>query len=1023
MLAMFGISLSMTCQAWCQPISEEVSDLYTIVGNGGFEEGEDLPSFWRPFPPKPEEWGRHSRDTEVFHSGKSSGLLTSDAPSPPGKAGVQWNRYGIEVEGGVTLIVSYWIRTEGVVPIGTGCHFYDKDGAHLGFFPVRAPHETDDWTYVRGYVDVPPGAKKMGFALYGGKNGKTWFDDVALLGIPRTQATEASPVVDGSLTDACWSEDNAIKAFAKHPGDRLPAMPPSAWIAYDDASLYVAFRCPHPKGAELLCEATEHDGRTWLDDSIEVFVDPGRRRSDYYQLCVNYRGVLRDSLRTDTSWESGARAAVKQAEDAWTIELAIPYDSLGIDLGVGGSWGMNLVYNNRALGETSTWSLDGFHMPGRFGAVSLAPDLTRFYLPYLAAKLDQEERVATSLLEQIQAAGLPEDALAQPLKLLDDAKATIRRLRAMKSPSDVPEGGWAEVSRELAGVSETLASARVAAINAVFRTAEGPGEGGFRVGLTHSLHKVRRSGPVRDGLLVREVHLDAARDESESFQLVVIPAGADLKGVQVEPGPLTGPGGELPVVWHRVGYVETTKPSYATEYVGWWADPLLPAGPFDVKADERQPLWFTVNVPPDAKPGTYTGEVTIRHEGRSVAVPVELRVRSFRLPRPGTLATAFGMYLGALGKWWHDNPRDMPIEQYARWVEFLGKYRLTPKNVGREYITQTNVDGGFEIDLSALDKTVKPFAAKYFAPYSFCLHRLPTSGGIGKAATGKDPDLAARVVKAYADEWERQGLPSEVYVYGYDEPRPEHYPFMQQAYAKIKAVAPQYPIMQTISDPHPEELVGLVGIWCPLTPALTADFYRERVRAGDVLWTYVCCGPKPPYANFFVDEPATDHRVLFWQIRQAGATGLLYWCLCWWNGIPNAASGKPCFPDVPIHLKDHGPTKRYKANSDGFIAYPGKDYAPLSSIRLEVIRDGIEDYEYLARLSRLVARAKALPAERRPDDETLARAEGLCAVPESISRTMTAYTKNPARIFDRRKAVGDMIEQLAAALGPGTALP
>ena len=52
-----------------------------------------------------------------------------------------------------------------------------------------------------------------------------------------------------------------------------------------------------------------------------------------------------------------------------------------------------------------------------------------------------------------------------------------------------------------------------------------------------------------------------------------------------------------------------------------------------------------------------------------------------------------------------------------------------------------------------------------------------------------------------------------------------------------------------------------------------------------------------------------DHRILFWQLRQAGGTGFLYWSTSWWDGLPNAASGEPCFPDVPIHFSDLGTYK------------------------------------------------------------------------------------------------------------------
>jgi hypothetical protein len=347
----------------------------------------------------------------------------------------------------------------------------------------------------------------------------------------------------------------------------------------------------------------------------------------------------------------------------------------------------------------------------------------------------------------------------------------------------------------------------------------------------------------------------------------------------------------------------------------------------------------------------------------------------------------------------------------------MGEHRLTPKNIARDYITQTQDEKGLHVDLSILNQTVAPLAPKYFPPYSFNLFRTPTGNAIGKTATATDPAAIAVVVKVYVDEWKRQGLPEKVYIYGYDEPKPEHGPFLREAYKKIREVAPGYPIMQTICGPDIPELAGLVDIWCPITSRLSSPFYAERKKAGDTLWTYVACGPRPPYANFLVDVSAIDHRVLFWQARQYGATGFLYWCVCYWDGLPNAAAGGRCFPDVPIHFKDLGTYKQYKVNGDGLLAYPGKDFAPLSSIRLEVIRDGIEDYECLALLSRLIVKAKAHPAQDRLAPEVLKKAEELCLVPETISRTLTDYTKDPNVLFERRREVNDMLERVTQALG------
>jgi hypothetical protein len=67
--------------------------------------------------------------------------------------------------------------------------------------------------------------------------------------------------------------------------------------------------------------------------------------------------------------------------------------------------------------------------------------------------------------------------------------------------------------------------------------------------------------------------------------------------------------------------------------------------------------------------------VTIRHAKRSVSIPVEIRVRTFRLPRPGTLATAFGLYAWALSRGYHGHKpyQDvMSVETYARWGKPAG---------------------------------------------------------------------------------------------------------------------------------------------------------------------------------------------------------------------------------------------------------------------------------------------------------------------------------------------------------------
>ncbi len=79
----------------------------------------------------------------------------------------------------------------------------------------------------------------------------------------------------------------------------------------------------------------------------------------------------------------------------------------------------------------------------------------------------------------------------------------------------------------------------------------------------------------------------------------------------------------------------------------------------------------------------------------------------------------------------------------------------------------------------------------------------------------------------------------------------------------------------------------------------------------------------------------------------------------------------------------------------------------MDNIRWEMLRDGVEDYEYLAMLRRLLAeKGGRLDAKKR------AEFAALLDVPEDITRDMTTFTKDPPPIERRRLAVARAIEML-----------
>lgn len=544
----------------------------------------------------------------------------------------------------------------------------------------------------------------------------------------------------------------------------------------------------------------------------------------------------------------------------------------------------------------------------------------------------------------------------------------------------------------------------------------------FVIAFADSMQKIKRDGSNLSGLQFNpRVFVDVACDESESFQLIIVPNNGSLSDVKVITDQIEKDGQKLKIDWHIVGYVRTGNPSYAAEYIGWWPDPLLPAKNFKVPSDSVQPLWFTVTAPVGTKPGVYQSSITIKASGCQKKVPLTILVRNFTLPRPGALAVPFGIYMDTVANWYCGKGGRLKVEDFAKWCEFLTDYRLTPKNIGDEYVkiiheSHNEVDS---VDMNDLQKTVGKLSSK-LSPYAYGLYRLPSAPVIQKALSLKDanitPESVAAPVKKYYDGWKRQGFPDTVYVYGIDEPvGDEQFEFTRKTYELIKKSVPTCKIMQTGRCAEPR-LVGLVDIWCPKTSIAENPFFAERLAGGDTLWAYVCVNPIPPYANFFIDEPAIDHRILFWQIKQINATGLLLWSTTWWKGLePTAASGKTCFPELPLDMRQSQEYRRQSVhtNGDGILIYPGKNLTPLPSIRLEVIRDGIEDYEYFLILEELTAKVKKIDSYKNAKGFTLiADAEKLCKVPEFISKNFQEFSKNSQNIVERRKQIADMIEQL-----------
>lgn len=461
---------------------------------------------------------------------------------------------------------------------------------------------------------------------------------------------------------------------------------------------------------------------------------------------------------------------------------------------------------------------------------------------------------------------------------------------------------------------------------------------------------------------VRAISLSAARGEREAVQ-VVLRAQRETQLLRASVGDLvTAEGHRLSaeqVSLYRVAYVHL--PAHGKEY----PDPLPPLRtPLPLKPGQNQPLWLSVEVPREAQPGRYRGQLELEFaHGERYVVPMELRVWRFEIPLTPSMRTAFGLWGDGIERHHAVSSGSRTYQQLLeRYWELLVSRRVSPFSL--------------PVDLFS------PEAGRYLSDPRLTSFVIPYS----------DDEAQLRRTVEYLRQggWLHKG-----YFYVVDEPITRaQYDRLRETSEKIRRVDPTLKIISPYyRNPDFDEhktpfdlLTGYINIWCPNTAFFHADKLRERQQQGEEVWWYVCCGPGKPYANFFVDMDGVAHRVLFWQQKLHGVQGLLYWNTIWWH--PNSTPDP--WQDIAT-VKEINP----QVYGDGSLVYPGRQvgvYGPVTSVRLELLCDGTEDYEYLTLYEREFG--------ERATRELI----------QKLTRSLTQFESDPARLETLREQMGRALD-------------
>jgi hypothetical protein len=468
-----------------------------------------------------------------------------------------------------------------------------------------------------------------------------------------------------------------------------------------------------------------------------------------------------------------------------------------------------------------------------------------------------------------------------------------------------------------------------------------------------------------------EIALNAAGNEYEGVQVVLRGGGDGHAAVfswSSDSDPLITGNTRL----HRVYYVHVTRPTTDLHAkAGYYPDPLVPRefGRSMTLPGSTTSFYLLTHVPYGTPPGTYAATLHVQNGTTTVDLPMTLRVWNFGWTRID------------VGSSWAMSARDIGASLAGSGIDFTGatkrrilqpffqmmlEHGVTP-NVAQVWPKVTTA--GHVSDAGAFATNLTPLLGD--GGLAMQDTQLPWLNWFPWSRSSYGPS-SVRIANYLADVssvYKRHGWEKKAYAYILDEPVGAAAERKAEAYARALHAASKKSGFRLrfllTDDPRPKWIIAKkaantflyddVDIWVPRYYYFFGRIssLSERRAAGKEIWWYTYanrCIAKMP--NYVIEKPFTDERVWGWLMYRWKVDGLLNWGFNDW-GKPLVGGGwRDPYKNPLSSLKRDG----RGANGDICLVYPGyyprygltDPYAPpVSSLRLEALRDGLEEREYL----------------------------------------------------------------------------
>lgn len=191
--------------------------------------------------------------------------------------------------------------------------------------------------------------------------------DSVLLSIKKSSS---QPKIDGKLMEECWKNASVAGNFSLS-GHGKPVYQTTGLFVYDSECFYLGFYCRDNEPEKI-------SGK----DKIEIQLSPDVSGKYYYSIVLtgDGKGSFRKVSSTgnvEMLYPAGFSYALYKGVNAWMLEIAIPFSSIGVKKPEPGTvWALKIIRTKTtSYPEESFWALDAsaYHQEKGFGQIVFAP--------------------------------------------------------------------------------------------------------------------------------------------------------------------------------------------------------------------------------------------------------------------------------------------------------------------------------------------------------------------------------------------------------------------------------------------------------------------------------------------------------------------------------------------------------------------------------------------------------------------------------------------------------------------------